>query len=175
MPLSKGTIQVYTGDGKGKTTAALGLTLRACGHGLKVLMIQFMKGSKNYGEVIIADEIPGFTLIQSGLPTFVEKGNPSEEDLKLAKEGMEMARKAVADASCDILILDEVNVAVDYGLVGVKQVLEIVRQKPPEMEIILTGRYAPPEFMEIADLVTEMKEIKHHYMSGLGMREGIEY
>jgi cob(I)alamin adenosyltransferase len=175
MPLSRGTIQVYTGDGKGKTTAALGLALRACGHGLKVLMIQFMKGSKNYGEVIIADEIPGFTLIQSGLPTFVEKGNPSEEDLKLAKEGMEMARKAVADASCDILILDEVNVAVDYGLVGVKQVLETLKQKPPEMEIVLTGRYAPPEFMEIADLVTEMKEIKHHYMSGLGMREGIEY
>ena len=175
MPLSKGTIQVYTGDGKGKTTAALGLALRACGHGLKVLMIQFMKGSKNYGEVIIADEIPGFTLIQSGLPTFVEKDNPSKEDLRLAKEGMEMAAKAVADASCDILILDEINVAVDYGLVGVKQVLEIVKQKPPEMEVILTGRYAPAEFKEIADLVTEMKEIKHHYMSGLGMREGIEY
>jgi cob(I)alamin adenosyltransferase len=175
MPLSKGTIQVYTGDGKGKTTAALGLALRACGHGLKVLMIQFMKGSKNYGEVIIADEIPGFTLIQSGLPTFVEKDNPSKEDLRLAKEGIEMAAKAVADASCDILILDEINVAVDYGLVGVKQVLEIVKQKPPEMEVILTGRYAPAEFKEIADLVTEMKEIKHHYMSGLGMREGIEY
>jgi cob(I)alamin adenosyltransferase len=174
MPLSKGTIQVYTGDGKGKTTAALGLALRACGHGLKVLMIQFMKGSKNYGEVIIADEIPGFTLIQSGLPTFVEKDNPSKEDLRLAKEGIEMAAKAVADASCDILILDEINVAVDYGLVGVKQVLEIVKQKPPEMEVILTGRYAPAEFKEIADLVTEMKEIKHHYMSGLGMREGIE-
>ncbi len=175
MPLSKGTIQVYTGDGKGKTTAALGLALRACGHGFKVLMIQFMKGSKNYGEVIIADEVPGFTLIQSGLPTFVEKDNPSEEDLRLAKEGMEMAAKAVAEASCDILILDEVNVAVDYGLVGIKQVLEIVKHKPPEMEIILTGRYAPAEFKEIADLVTEMKEIKHHYMSGLGMREGIEY
>jgi cob(I)alamin adenosyltransferase len=175
MPLSKGTIQVYTGDGKGKTTAALGLALRACGHGFKVLMIQFMKGSKNYGEVMIADEIPGFTLIQSGLPTFVEKDNPSREDLRLAKEGMELAAKAVADASCDILILDEINVAVDYGLVGVKQVLEIVKQKPPEMEVILTGRYAPAEFKEIADLVTEMKEIKHHYMSGLGMREGIEY
>ena len=175
MPLSKGTIQVYTGDGKGKTTAALGLALRACGHGLKVLMIQFMKGSKNYGEVIIADEIPGFTLVQSGLPTFVEKGNPSEEDLRLAKEGIEMARKAVADASCDMLILDEVNVAVDYGLVSVKQVLEIVKQRPPEMEIVLTGRYAPPEFKDIADLVTEMKEVKHHYMSGLGMREGIEF
>jgi cob(I)alamin adenosyltransferase len=175
VPLSKGTIQVYTGDGKGKTTAALGLALRACGHGFKVLMIQFMKGSKNYGEVMISAEIPGFTLIQSGLPTFVEKDNPSEEDLRLAKEGLEMARKAVAEASCDILILDEINVAVDYGLVGAKDVLEILKRKPPEMEIVLTGRYAPPEFKELADLVTEMKEIKHHYMSGLGMREGIEY
>lgn len=175
MPLSKGTIQVYTGSGKGKTTAAMGQALRACGHGLKVLMIQFMKGSKNYGEVLIADEIPGFTLIQSGLPTFVEKDNPSEEDRRLAEEGMEMAEKAVDEASCDILILDEVNVAVDYGLVKSKQVLDLIRRKPPEMEIILTGRYAPAEFTEIADLVTEMKEIKHHYMSGLGMREGIEY
>jgi cob(I)alamin adenosyltransferase len=175
MPLSKGTIQVYTGDGKGKTTAALGLALRACGHGFKVLMIQFMKGSKNYGEVIISAEIPGFTLIQSGLPTFVEKGSPSEEDLRLAKEGFALAAKAVDEASCDILILDEINVAVDYGLVEVKQVLELVKRKPPEMEIVLTGRYAPTEFTEIADLVTEMKEIKHHYMSGLQMREGIEY
>lgn len=175
MPLSKGTIQVYTGNGKGKTTAALGQALRACGHGFKVLMIQFMKGSKNYGEVMVADEIPGFTLIQSGLPTFVEKGSPSEEDLRLAGEGMEIAAKAVDEASCDILILDEINVAVDYGLVETKQVLEMIKRKPPGMEIILTGRYAPAEFTEIADLVTEMKEIKHHYMSGFEMREGIEY
>jgi cob(I)alamin adenosyltransferase len=175
MPLSKGTIQVYTGNGKGKTTAALGQALRTCGHGFKVLMIQFMKGSKNYGEVMIAGEIPGFTLIQSGLPTFVEKGNPSEEDLRLAREGMQAAAKAVDTASCDMLILDEISVAVDYGLVEVKQVLDILKRKPAEMEIILTGRYAPVEFTEIADLVTEMKEIKHHYMSGLAMREGIEY
>jgi cob(I)alamin adenosyltransferase len=175
MPLSRGTIQVYTGDGKGKTTAALGQALRACGHGLKVLMIQFMKGSKNYGEVMISNEVPGLTLIQSGLPTFVEKGNPSDEDLRLAKEGMEMAAKAVNQASCDILILDEINVAVDYGLVEARKVLDLIKRRPPGMEIILTGRYAPTEFTEIADLVTEMKEIKHHYMSGLPMREGIEY
>jgi cob(I)alamin adenosyltransferase len=175
MPLSKGTVQVYTGEGKGKTTAALGQALRACGHGLKVLMIQFMKGSKNYGEVVISEEIPGFTLVQSGLPTFVEKGNPSDEDLKLAKEGMALAAKAVDEASCDILILDEINVAVDYALVEAKQVLDLIKRKPATMEIILTGRYAPAEFIEIADLVTEMKEIKHHYMSGLQMREGIEY
>ena len=175
MPLAKGTIQVYTGEGKGKTTAALGQALRACGHGFKVLMIQFMKGSKEYGEVIISEEIPGFTLIQAGLPTFVEKGNPSEEDLKLAREGMAIAARAVREASCDILILDEINVAIDYGLVKVGEVLELIRHKPADMEIILTGRYAPAELTEIADLVTEMKEVKHHYMSGVQAREGIEY
>jgi cob(I)alamin adenosyltransferase len=175
MPLTKGTVQVYTGNGKGKTTSALGLALRACGHGLKVLMIQFMKGSTDYGEVMISDKVPGFTLIQSGLPTFVEKGNPSEEDLRLAREGLGLAVKAVEEAGCDILILDEINVAVDYGLVSVKDVLDLIRRKPPTMEVILTGRYAPDEFLEVADLVTEMKEVKHHYASGLQMREGIEY
>lgn len=175
MPLTKGTVQVYTGNGKGKTTSALGLALRACGHGLKVLMIQFMKGSTDYGEVMISDKVPGFTLVQSGLPTFVEKGNPSEEDLRLAREGLGLAVKAVEEAGCDILILDEINVAVDYGLVSVKDVLDLIRRKPPTMEVILTGRYAPDEFLEVADLVTEMKEVKHHYASGLQMREGIEY
>ncbi len=175
MPLTKGTVQVYTGNGKGKTTSALGLALRACGHGLKVLMIQFMKGSANYGEVMISNKVPGFTLIQSGLPTFVEKDNPSEEDLRLAREGLGLAVKAVDEISCDILILDEINVAVDYGLVSVKDVLDLIRRRPPTMEVVLTGRYAPDEFLEVADLVTEMKEVRHHYASGLQMREGIEY
>jgi cob(I)alamin adenosyltransferase len=175
VPLTKGTVQVYTGNGKGKTTAALGQALRACGHGLKVYMIQFMKGSENYGEVIIRASVPGLTLIQSGLPTFVEKGNPSEEDLRLAKEGMRLANQAVDDAACDMLILDEVNVAVDYGLVSAKEVLDLIGRRPAQMEIILTGRYAPDEFVEVADLVTEMVEVKHHYASGLEMREGIEF
>ena len=175
MPLSRGTVQVYTGDGKGKTTAALGQALRACGHGLRVLMIQFMKGSENYGEVMIFDKVPGFRLVQSGLPTFVEKGNPSEEDLRLAREGMDLARKAVEDGTWDILILDEVNVAVDYGLVRAEEVLELVKTRPPKMEMILTGRYAPEEFLEVADLITEMKEVKHHYANGQEMREGIEF
>jgi cob(I)alamin adenosyltransferase len=175
MPLSKGTVQVYTGNGKGKTTAALGQALRACGHGLKVLMIQFMKGSKNYGEVMIVDAVPGFTLIQSGLPTFVEKGAPSEEDLRLARAGMKIARKAVREQSCDMLILDEANVAVDYGLLKVEDVLDLIKNKPLAMELIITGRYAPDEILEAADLVTEMKELKHHYVDGLEMREGIEY
>jgi cob(I)alamin adenosyltransferase len=175
MGLSKGTIQVYTGDGKGKTTASLGLALRACGHGFRVLMIQFMKGSKNYGEVIISGKIPGFTLIQSGLPTFVEKGNPSDEDLRLAREGLDLAWKAVREGACDMLILDEVNCAVDYGLLEVGEVMRLIEEKPAAMELVLTGRYAPEEFIKAADLVTEMKEMKHHYESGMEMREGIEF
>jgi cob(I)alamin adenosyltransferase len=175
MPLREGAVQVYTGNGKGKTTAALGQALRACGHGLKVLVIQFMKGSTDYGEVMIARTVPGLEIIQSGLPTFVRKFAPSQEDLDLAARGMELAVKAVDSAACDMLILDEINVAVDYGLVKVEDVLSLLARRPPQMEIILTGRYAPVEFLEIADLVTEMKEVKHHYAAGKEMREGIEY
>ena len=175
MPLSRGFIQVYTGEGKGKTTASLGQALRACGHGFKVLMIQFMKGSKNYGELLSSESVPGLEIVQKGLPTFVKKGEPSEEDLRLAAEGMELARKAVRDAAHDILILDEINCAVDYGLVDVKDVLDLIRGKPEGMELILTGRYAPAEVIEIADLVTEMREVKHHYNTGVEMREGIEF
>ena len=175
MPLSRGMIQLYTGEGKGKTTASLGQALRACGHGLRVLMIQFMKGSKNYGELLSAESVPGLEIVQKGLPTFVKKGEPSEEDLRLAAEGMDLARRAVRGAEHDILILDEINCAVDYGLVDVKEVLELIDNKPEKMELILTGRYAPRELLEVADLVTEMREIKHHYNSGVQMREGIEF
>jgi len=175
MPLSRGIVQVYTGEGKGKTTASLGQALRACGHGFKVLMIQFMKGSKNYGELLSSESVPGLEIVQKGLPTFVKKGEPSEEDLRLAAEGMELARETVAAAAHDILILDEINCAVDYGLVDVNEVLELIREKPEGMELILTGRYAPKEFIELADLVTEMREVKHHYNSGVEMREGIEF
>jgi cob(I)alamin adenosyltransferase len=175
MPLSQGIVQVYTGNGKGKTTAALGQALRACGHGMKVLMVQFMKGSTNYGEVKICGSVPGLTIVQSGLPTFVKKFNPSEEDLRLARQGMDIARKAIEDGQVDMLILDEMNVAVDYGLLKVEEVLDLIKKRPPHMELILTGRYAPPEILEAADLVTEMKEVKHHYAQGREMREGIEY
>ncbi len=168
-------IQVYTGDGKGKTTASLGLALRACGHGFKVLMIQFMKGSKNYGELLSSEHVPGLEIIQKGLPTFVKKGEPSEEDLRLAGEGMDLARKAVRDAAYDILILDEINCAMDYGLVEVAEVLDLIEKKPDGMELVLTGRYAPPEVLAAADLITEMTKVKHYYDGGVQMREGIEF
>jgi cob(I)alamin adenosyltransferase len=172
---TKGLIHVYTGSGKGKTTASLGLALRACGHGWKVKMICFMKGDPNYGEALISEKIPNFELIQSGLPTFVKKGEPSEEDLRLAQEGLKMAKKTMTDGRFDMLILDEINVAVDYGLIPMEDVLRLIDEKPDGMELVLTGRYAHPEFVKRADLVSEVLEIKHPYQQGIESREGIDY
>lgn len=170
-----GTVQVYTGDGKGKTTAALGQALRAVGHGRKVIVIQFMKGQINYGELKAAENIPGLKIEQYGLPTFVERGNPSKEDKELARKGIERAKEVIRGAKYDIVILDEINVAVEYGLVGLSELLGLIKAKPPGLELVLTGRYAAKEIIELADLVTEMKEIKHHYQKGIQAREGIEY
>jgi cob(I)alamin adenosyltransferase len=168
-------IQVYTGAGKGKTTAAFGQALRAIGHGWNVLVIQFMKGDPTYGEVIAAKQLGNLELVQSGLPTFVEKGNPSVEDLRLAREGFELARTAVRSGTYQMLILDEINVAVDYGLLKLQDVLDLVRICPSSIELILTGRYAHAQLIEVADLVSEVREIKHPYMKGIVSREGIDY
>jgi len=168
-------IEVYTGDGKGKTTAALGLALRALGHGFRVLCIQFMKGDPKYGEVIISKKLPNFEIIQSGLPTFVKKGDPSCEDLRLAKEGFEKAKEAIKNGKYDMVILDEINVAMDYGLIEVRDVEKLIRECPENIELILTGRYAPKRILELADLVSEVREIKHYYKRGVKAREGIEY
>jgi cob(I)alamin adenosyltransferase len=168
-------IQVYTGNGKGKTTAALGQALRAIGHGMKVYMVQFMKG-RTYGELLTCERcLPEFTIVMSGRDEFVKKGEPEEIDLRMAREGFELARKVVAEGSHDMLILDEINVALDYGLLPLDEVMDLLRSCPPEMEVICTGRYAPPELVELADLVSEVREIKHHYQSGVEMRKGIEY
>ena len=139
-----GTIQIYTGDGKGKTTAALGQALRAAGHNLKVIVIQFMKGKINYGELEAVKKLPNFTIEQYGLPTFVDKDNPSKEDMELAKKGFKRAKEVIMSGSYDFVILDEINIAVDYGLVPLDKLLELVKSKPANVELILTGRYAPP-------------------------------
>jgi len=175
--LEKGLIQVYTGDGKGKTTAALGLALRASGHKLKSIVVQFMKGDKSYGEIIAHSRLsPFITVKQFGLCTFVDRNNPSEEDIKLAAEGIAFSRNIAEGKEFDILILDEINCAVDFGLVSVDDVLNIIKNKNPQMELILTGRYAPAKIIEKADLVTEMKEIKHYYNEQkIPSREGIEW
>lgn len=173
--MEKGLVQVYTGDGKGKTTAAIGLAVRAAGRGFRVFMVQFLKG-RNYGELEGAKRLSDrFKIVQSGLDTFVRKGEPTEEDLRLAQHGLELAREAVMSGEYDIVILDEVNVAVELGVLKAGDVLPLIDGRPAGVELVLTGRYAPEQFCERADLITEMKNIKHCYDDGVPMREGIEY
>lgn len=167
-------IQVYTGNGKGKTTAAIGQTIRALGHNWKILVIQFMKGDE-YGEIKVLKSLPNITVQQFGLSTFVKKGEAKPEDIRLAQEGLKVAKKAVESKSYDMIILDELNVALDYGLLSIKDVLPMLKSAPPDLEIVITGRYAPKELIEIADLVSEVKEIKHPLQKGVVNRSGIDY
>lgn len=174
--LPQGMIQVYTGNGKGKTTAALGLACRAVGHGYKVFMIQFMKGDIEYGELEAARKLaPSLTISQMGRECFVSRDNPDPEDVRLAHEALTLAKKVISGGEYDIVILDEINVAMDFGLLNKHDVLELMTKKRPHhVELILTGRYAPEEIIEQADLVTEMVEVKHYYHRGVQSREGIE-
>lgn len=172
----KGYIQVYTGNGKGKTTAALGLALRAAGHGYRTYIGQFLKGH-HYGELEAIKNLSPFIVIeQFGRKGFihVEKNNPDEEDIKRARTGLEKCRKAMLSGIYKIVILDEVNVAIYFKLLTEKELLDFIDQKPKEVELILTGRYAPQSIIERADLVTEMKEIKHYYQKGVKARKGFE-
>ena len=170
-----GLVQVYTGSGKGKTTAALGLALRASGHGLKVLMIQFMKGGIAYGELSAARKLaPFLKIVPMGRECFVNKKNPDPEDVRLARKGWELAVRSVQGRKYAIVILDEINVAVHYGLVPLRELLSLIETKPKEVELVLTGRYARSEVIRRSDLVTEMKEKKHYYQKGIESRIGIE-
>jgi cob(I)alamin adenosyltransferase len=168
-------LEVYTGDGKGKTTAALGLALRATGHGWSVLVIQFMKGNPDYGEITAAKGVKGLTVVQTGLPTFVEKGNPSPMDLSEAQRGLTLAREALASRKYRMVVLDEINVAVDYGLVKLDDALALIDACPEDVELVLTGRGAKPAVLERADLVSEVREVKHPYQKGFVSRVGIDY
>ncbi len=168
-------MQVYTGDGKGKTTAAFGLALRAIGRGLKVYIIQFIKGGFDYGELYIIDKLPNLKLKAFGRGKFVTEKPAEKEDVKLAEEALALAKKVVKSGEYDIVILDEINVALNLGLIKTEKVVELLKNKPKHVELVLTGRYAPKEILEIADLVTEMKEVKHPFNRGTHARKGIEY
>lgn len=171
----KGYIQVYTGHGKGKTTAALGLALRAAGHGLHIYIAQFLKG-QTYGELFSVKKLaPLIKIEQFGRRGFIHvTRNPDEEDIKRAKRGLKKCLEAMLSKKYQIIILDEINVAVYFNLLAEKEVHEFLDQKPLEVEIIMTGRFAPPSFVKRADLVTEMKEKKHYYKKGVRSRDGIE-
>lgn len=169
-----GFVHLYTGDGKGKTTAALGLAMRASGNGLRVLMIQFMKTSDAYAEQWAYRSLPGLEIRPMGLDCLINRDKPRPEDVEKAQEGLRQAKGAMSSGDWDMVILDEVNVAVRWGLVGEEQVLGAVRGRAKGVEVVLTGRYAPPSFAEEADLVTEMRNLKHYYDRGVLAREGIE-
>ncbi|MFA5772705.1 MAG: cob(I)yrinic acid a,c-diamide adenosyltransferase [Thermoplasmata archaeon] len=171
----KGFVHVYTGNGKGKTTAALGLALRAAGYGLKVYIIQFMKGCVTYGELRSSKHIPNFTIKQFGRPDFVNKDNPAKIDIALAQKGLKHAEKILKNGKRDIVILDEINVAIEWNLIKLDDAIRLIKGKPQNVELILTGRYAPQKIIDMADLVTEMREIKHYYRKGIISREGIDH
>jgi len=176
MPkLEEGIVQVYTGNGKGKSTAAFGLALRAIGRGLKVYIIQFIKGGFDYGELYIVDKLPNLTLKAFGRGKFVTEKPPEKVDVQFAEEALALAEKIVKSGEYDIVILDEVNVALNLKLIKTGRVVELIKAKPKHVELVLTGRYAPNEIIELADLVTEMHEVKHPYNKGFEARKGIEY
>jgi cob(I)alamin adenosyltransferase len=176
MPkLEKGLVQVYTGNGKGKTSAAFGLALRAIGRGLKVYIIQFIKGGFDYGELYMIDKLPNLTLKAFGRGKFVTEKPPGKEDVKFAEDALNLAKKVVGSGEYDIVILDEINVALNLKLIKTEDVVELMKSKPKHVELVLTGRCAPNEIIEVADLVTEMREVKHPYSKGFQARKGIEY
>jgi len=174
MSLEKGFVHIYTGNGKGKTTAAIGLGIRATGEGLKVYMIQFMKG-RRYSEIDALENIKDFTVIQFGRDKFVSKENPEQIDIDLARKGFEHAKEIIKNGEHDLIILDEINVAVDFKLIPLKDVLKLMDEKPEKVELVLTGRYVHPDMVKQADLVSEILEIKHPYQNGLQCRKGIDW
>lgn len=168
-------IQVYTGNGKGKTTAALGLALRAAGHGLRVIILQFMKGKINYGELHTLKKIPNISIEQYGRPEFVNPENPDPEDVCLAREGLIRAQELIMSKEYDVVILDEINVAMNFGLIKVEDVIDLLKKKPKKMELVLTGRYMPEGIAQYADLITECRDVKHYFDKGVPAREGFDY
>ena len=174
-PFEKGLVEVFTGMGKGKTSAALGIALRAAGHGLRVHIVYFMKGDTRYGEQQAFGRLGTVTYSRFGQATFVDPARVREEEKAEARRALAAGREAMLSGRYDIVILDEVNVASAWGLVNVEEVVALIKERPANVELILTGRYADPRIIAAADLVTEMVELKHPYSSGTPARQGIDY
>ena len=166
-------IQIYTGNGKGKTTAALGSALRAAGAGLSVYIAQFAKG-RNYSELEALKKIKGIKTEQFGRRCFIKK-RPTPEDIALAQKGIKKINRVISQRTYDVVIMDEANIAVKLGLLKLRDILELIRNTPGRMELILTGRYAHPEIIKLADLVSEVKELKHYFKKGISARKGFEF
>ncbi len=173
--LVQGLIQVYTGDGKGKTTCALGLALRAVGQGFKVAIVQFLKGRET-GESRAAMLLaPDMTLRFFGRPGLVNLKSPAPDDLARVREAWEAASQIIAAGEHDLVVLDEINLALAHGLIPTEKAIVALKQRPPWVEVVLTGRRAPQELLAVADLVTEMMPVKHYYKAGVRARRGIEW
>lgn len=174
----RGLLAVYTGDGKGKTTAALGLCVRAVGYGHRVAIIQFIKGSWHYGELDgirrLAPEV-SLEAMGKGFVGILDDQLPREEHVAAARATLEEAHRVIQSAVHRIVILDEVNVALQLGLVSTSEVLNVVKDRPAAMHVVCTGRGAPPELVELADLVTEMREVKHPFQKGLKAQRGFDF
>lgn len=178
--LQHGYIQVYTGNGKGKTTASLGLAMRALGRGWKVLIVMFTKGGNDYGELISFSQLcpqmkDNVKIVQAGLDRIVYSNNIKEEDKLLIQEGWKTAQDAIKEDKYQLIILDEANIAIDLGCIQLTDMIETLKSKPPNMEIVLTGRNAKQEIIEVADLVSEIIPVKHYWDKGIKARKGIEF
>ena len=171
----KGLVQVFTGNGKGKTTAALGTIIRAAGHGFKIFIVSFMKGDYAYGEYKTLSSLPDIEISQFGFRKLTDPNNITPEEKEQARLAMTAARDAIQSGKYDLVVLDEVNVALGYNLIETEEVIDLIEKKPPEVELILTGRYVDNRIIEMADLVTEMTKVKHPFDKGIKARKGIEY
>ena len=174
----KGLVIVYTGGGKGKTSAALGLVLRAVGYNHKVCMVQFVKGSWHYGELDSAKRLaPEFELITAGkgFVGILDDKSPREEHVKAANDTLAISREKITSGKFDVVILDEINYAIQLELLKLDDVIDMIKSKPAELDLVLTGNHATKEVIELADLVTEMKEIKHPFKSGIKAKKGIDF
>jgi cob(I)alamin adenosyltransferase len=173
--LKEGLVQIFTGDGRGKTTAALGTVMRALGHGLKVCVVVFMKGNYPYNEWKFLSKEQGVKIARFGSGTFTDPNNVKPEEIEQAKQALSFAREAVSNGNYNLVVLDELNLAVGWNLVDLDEVIRLIQEKPDNVELILTGRMAHKRLVELADQVTECLNIKHPFDKGILARPGIDY